>query len=223
MDKSAKLAQVRKSCNILEIVFKVVKIICIVGACICLVASILFGIFGNKVVSFSGDEFYSNAKIDLHVFDNEVFSYENGEITGPLAPIIKQSIEKSIKDELGTNATINFDNIFNGDYGPKAVDLLNGYVKWGMFVGLIFAAGMCALVAVLFWLIEGIFKQIKESDSPFTEAVLKKLRIVFICVPIIAFLTNGIWAGLIVALLCWAIYCIIDYGYALQIEVDETL
>ncbi|MBO4214562.1 MAG: hypothetical protein J5876_06245 [Lachnospiraceae bacterium] len=226
MDKNLKLAQVRKSCNVLEIMFKILKILCIVGASVCLIASICFGIWGNKVVSFSSDDngnFYSNTKIDLHVFDNELFTYEKGKISGPLAPFIKRSIEDSIEDEIGASSRIELEDIFDGAYGPKAADLLNGYVRWGLFLGLLFAGGMCCVVAVIFWLVEGIFKQIKESDSPFTDAILKKLRIVFIVISILALLTNGLWAGAITALLCWAIYCIIDYGYALQLEVDETL
>lgn len=226
MDKNLKLAQVRKSCNVLEIMFKIIKILCIVGACCCLVASIIFAVFGNKIVKFrngTDGDYSSNVHINIDVFDNEIVSFEDGKISGPLAPIIKRSIEESIEEEVGGSSQILLEDVFAGEYGPKAVDILNGYVRWGTFLGLIFAAGMCCVVAVIFWLVEGIFKQIKESDSPFTDAILKKLRIVFIVISILALLTNGIWAGAITALLCWAIYCIIDYGYALQLEVDETL
>ncbi|MCR5373846.1 MAG: hypothetical protein K6E39_00565 [Lachnospiraceae bacterium] len=226
MDKSIKLAQVRKSCNILEIVFKIIKIICIAAAGICLVASIVFAIFGNRIVSFRNgnpEERLSNINFNVDFFDNEILSLENGRLSGPLGPIVKRAIEEAIADESGINSRIHLDGVFEGEYGPEAVGVLNAYVRWGTFAGLIFAAGMCCVVAVIFWLVEGIFKKIKESDSPFTEEILKKLRIVFIVISILALLTNGIWSGAIVGLLCWAVYCIIDYGYALQSEVDETL
>ena len=225
MDTSKKLAQVRKSCNVLEIIFKIFKILCCVGAGICLVASIVFGILGNKVVKFDNGtgEYYSSAKINLHIFDNDIISYENGKLDGPFASILERALEDSIQDELGINGKVNLEGVFEGEYGENAVDLLNSFVKIGLFLGLLFAAVMCGIAAVIWWLIEGIFKEIKESESPFTESILKKLRIVFIVVSIFAFLMSGFWAGAITALLCWAVYCIIDYGYALQSEVDETL
>lgn len=220
MDTSAKLAQVKKSCNVLEIVFKVFKIVCIVGACICLVASIGFAIVGNRVVSFNNG---SGPKINVHFFDNDILSYENGKLSGPFAGIIEEALEDSIEDNLGIQGHVNLSNVLEGEYGPVATDLLNGYVRWGTFVALLCGALFACAVAFVFYLIEGIFKEIKDSESPFTEAILKKLRIAFILISVLALLGNGLWAGAITGLICWAVYCIIDYGYALQSEVDETL
>jgi len=225
MNTSTKLTQVRKSCKVLEIVFKILKIICIVGASMCLVASLIFGIFGNRVVWFNSGNgaANSNLRINLHLFDNDIISYEDGKLDGPFAPIIEKELEERIENELGIKGNVNLEGVFEGEYGEDAVDLLNAFTRIGMVLGMIFAAIFAGIAAVIWWLIERIFKEIKESDSPFTESILKKLRMVFIIISILPLFTNGIGAAIITALICWAIYSIIDYGYALQSEVDETL
>lgn len=224
MDTNTKLVQVRKSCKVLEILFKVLKIICIVGACMCLIGSLVCGILSNKIIKFNKEAGNStNYKIYLHLFDNDIISYEDGKLEGPFAPALEKAFEERIKDELGINGSVNLDGVFEGEYGENAVDLLNSFARIGMVLGMIFAAIMSAAAAVVWWLIERIFKEIKESDSPFTESILKKLKVVFIIISILPLFTNGVGAAIVTALICWAIYCIIDYGYALQNEVDETL
>ncbi len=86
------------------------------------------------------------------------------------------------------------------------------------------AAVFCAFAAAIFRAIWKIFVIIEESESPFHPEVLKKLKRIFIVLTIGAGLVTGIGTGLVLmGLVFWCIYCIMDYGMALQEEVDEIL
>ena len=87
----------------------------------------------------------------------------------------------------------------------------------------IFGGVICAMVAAVFDVIRRIFKIIKTSETPFTEAVLKKIRVLFIIISVEILLMVGLGDAAIVALICWSIYNILDYGFTLQKQVDETL
>lgn len=80
-----------------------------------------------------------------------------------------------------------------------------------------------AVFAVIFALIEKIFVTIDEEESPFTEKVLKTVKKLFIGIAVIMGLEVGIGLGLFLGLFFWCLYCILDYGFALQKEIDETL
>lgn len=87
----------------------------------------------------------------------------------------------------------------------------------------VFAAVMVAVMAVLFALLQKIFVIMEEEESPFSPAVLQRIKRVFIAIAVIMGIEVGIGIGLFLGLFFWCLYCILDYGYALQKEVDETL
>lgn len=78
-------------------------------------------------------------------------------------------------------------------------------------------------MAVIFMLIQKIFIIIEEEESPFSEKVLNKIKKLFIAIAVIMGLEVGLGIGLFLALFFWCLYNIMDYGYALQKEIDETL
>lgn len=223
METSAKLKSVRKSCNVLEIVFKVIKIMMIVAAGICLVTSLLVAIFGKNMLQFDGVINNKNVNFSLHLFDDNALSIHDGKVDGFLTPIFEKALEGAKWNDEDIHDIKSLEEALKGDIDIEDMAVANFAARW-IIAGSIFAAAvLTAAAAVIFWLIEKIFKDIKESESPFTEAIIKKLRIVFIVISVCALVFYGIANGLITALLCWALYCIIDYGYALQLEVDETL
>lgn len=87
----------------------------------------------------------------------------------------------------------------------------------------ILAAVILATLDVLFWMLVKVFKLIAKSETPFTQAILKRLKAVFILISIFLALINGIGAGIITACIGWSIYTIFDYGFVIQQEIDETL
>ena len=84
------------------------------------------------------------------------------------------------------------------------------------------ATVLLAVLAVLFNIIRKVFVEIKESDTPFTESIQKRLKITAILVTIMT-IFESIGLAVIVALSFWCVYCIFGYGIELQKNEDETL
>lgn len=85
------------------------------------------------------------------------------------------------------------------------------------------ATVILVVFAVIMGLIAKVFKVIETSESPFCDSVLKKLRSIFILLVVLTLLFESIGFAVMLALSFWCIYKIMDYGTALQLEVDETL
>jgi len=68
-----------------------------------------------------------------------------------------------------------------------------------------------------------IFEIIETSETPFSEDVTGKLRKVFIVLVVLVALFVDPGVALFMGLAFWCVYTIMDYGIALQQEVDETL
>ena len=141
------------------------------------------------------DEINSTISSSVDMSENFMTSFENSSDIGGL-------ITFSFNPERMMSA---------GEYGQVAA------------IYCIFGGVICAMVAAVFDVIRRIFKIIKTSETPFTEAVLKKIRVLFIIISVEILLMVGLGDAAIVALICWSIYNILDYGFTLQKQVDETL
>ena len=182
--KNEKIAAIKKSAKITATVVKVLRIIAIVGACICLVSGIVcLAMQGNA--------------------DNMEVLYENGNIR-ILSPISDGSFVFS-----------------NGGFEfLKGLHIDNLMVLAGLncFCG----AALLAVIAVVFLIIGRVFSEIKDSDTPFTESIQKRIRFAGILVTILVAM-ESIGTAVIVGLSLWCVYCIFGYGMELQKAEDETL
>ena len=97
--------------------------------------------------------------------------------------------------------------------------------EYGQVIGIFCVVGAftCAMVAIVFGLLSRVFKTIKASDTPFDEAVLKKIKKMFIVISVDILLLSGLGEAALAGLICWSIYNILDYGFTLQKQYDETL
>lgn len=112
--------------------------------------------------------------------------------------------------------------IFHYDMDPQEIRESGEYAQ--AFAIMCIAGGIAVGVfAVIFYLIQKIFVTIEEEESPFTEKVLITVKKLFIGIAVIMGLEVGIGLGLFLGLFFWCLYCILDYGFALQKEIDETL
>ena len=68
-----------------------------------------------------------------------------------------------------------------------------------------------------------IFKSLAQEETPFSENILKRLRNIFIIITVLIAAYLGVGLCIVGALLLWCIYSILEYGVALQTEVDELL
>lgn len=95
---------------------------------------------------------------------------------------------------------------------PNVIAALNA------FAACVIAAMVLAVVIIL----RKTFLEIRDSDTPFREEVLKRLKTLGVLVTIIA-LNYAAGVGLIIGLTFWCFYRIFDYGIELQKNEDETL
>ena len=80
--------------------------------------------------------------------------------------------------------------------------------------------GVCLFLLTAY---KKIFKDLIKEDNPFSDSILKRLRICSIVIVIILGVFAGIGAAVIIGLLLWCIHSVLEYGKALQTEVDEML
>ena len=78
------------------------------------------------------------------------------------------------------------------------------------------------IFTVLLHFVSRVFKEIKESDSPFRKSILKDMRVVFILITLLV-LQNSVLTGVMVGFALWCIYNVFGYGCELQQLSDETL
>ena len=125
------------------------------------------------------------------------------------------------------NKTINIHNFVDiGDIDAKGFAIVDAFNIKDPFlyagVNCFFAALLVALTLTAIIFLRNAFIAVETSDTPFTEEVLKKIKIAGIIVTVIT-CTASIGVAAIVGLTFWCIYCIFDYGTVLQKESDETL
>lgn len=87
----------------------------------------------------------------------------------------------------------------------------------------LFSAVTAGLAALLFHIFGQVFYAILNGESPFTEDILKKLKIDFILISLILLFSVGLGSAVVAAFLFWCLYNIFDYGCVLQRDADETL
>lgn len=121
-----------------------------------------------------------------------------------------------------TFSDVSIDGILHFDFDVSEL-ITEGLYAQAMAIYCSFAAIVCGFVAFLFGTLRRIFSVLEESESPFSEEVLGKLKAVFILFTVITALFEGIGIAILAGISFWCIYCILDYGTALQTEVDETL
>lgn len=78
------------------------------------------------------------------------------------------------------------------------------------------------LFAVLLHFVSRVFKQIKESDTPFRKSILKDMIVVFVLITLLV-LQSSIVTGVMVGFALWCVYSVFEYGCELQQMSDETL
>ncbi len=126
------------------------------------------------------------------------------------------------KDNI-TVSNIDYNNGFI--YFTSDLEHLAKRGHYGQIIGecLGFAAASCLIVSIILGLCKKVFIQVLASDSPFSPEVLRMLKKVFIIVAVAALLIRGFGLALLVGLAFWCVYRIMEYGAALQEEIDDTV
>lgn len=104
-------------------------------------------------------------------------------------------------------------------------EIPNGEIsRFSQFLGmnLLVMSIFITLMAVLLHFVSRVFKEIKESDSPFRKAILKDMTVVFVLITLLV-LQSSILTGVMVGFALWCVYSVFEYGCELQQMSDETL
>ena len=199
-EQEQKLANVRKSCDVARKVTKVFSILLIVATVLCLVAGITVFAVRDEINEHITVETYDDGLLRFR-FAGEGFDETTGYIT---------------MDDISSNGLIgvNFDLEKIASEG-KVAQLLMGECFGGFII--------CLITTAIYIMIQKAFILIKDSETPFHPSVLKRLKLVFVIITIAALLFSGVGTAVMGGIVFWCIYCILDYGFVLQQEVDETL
>ena len=110
------------------------------------------------------------------------------------------------------NFKLNFEEEFaQGNYATPVI--INCIVA-------IIMTGACYFLLAAY---KKIFKDLIKEDNPFSDSILKSLRICSIVIVIILGVFVGFGPAVVIGLLMWCIHSVLEYGKALQSEVDEML
>lgn len=77
-------------------------------------------------------------------------------------------------------------------------------------------------LAVISHFMGKIFKDIKESYSPFRPEIVRNFKVVFVLVTVLT-LRSSLLIGAVIGFSLWCVFQIFEYGCELQRQSDETL
>ena len=195
MEENIKLERIKKSCGVGEKVTMIFCIIAIVGCVLSLIAGFTILNMGKDFdAKFAAWNEYGHMSVGNSIGGIKML-HINLEDPSSLESDIP-AISEAIKDH------------------PYAVE-----VSMFAFV----AAMLTAIMAVLFKLIGSVFSLIRKEDNPFTDKVIRRIVIVMTVLSVIIFFSSGMGYGILVGILTWVVYTVLDYGRTLQIQSDETL
>ncbi|MBP5599654.1 MAG: hypothetical protein J6X48_05170 [Lachnospiraceae bacterium] len=86
----------------------------------------------------------------------------------------------------------------------------------------LYGSVIAVAISIAMSILRKTFIAVKESETPFNEDVLKKMRATGIITSVLVILSS-VGIGVCVALSFWCLYSIFSYGIELQKNEDETL
>ena len=196
-----KLANVKKSCDVARKVAKVLSIIMAIGTAFILICGLVMVVFKSEINTCVKLEHETNlGETMVHIYH----------------------LRGTTEHDLCT-LTVNESSCIVG-----TTYLVKKFIDKAMYAEamavMFFSVGVLfAIIAGIFNVIMKAFKLIEDSDTPFDGDVMKKLKTAFIIITVYTFFFVGVGVSILAGVMFWSIYCILDYGYVLQKESDETL
>lgn len=137
-------------------------------------------------------------------------------------------LRNPINDELYKaieSGALNKEDILSMGNGNAVVlqNLLDdGYISEALGITVITVGVIVICMAVVLHFVSKVFKDFRESYTPFTPGILKNLKITFVLLTLFT-LRSSLGIGVIVGLASWCVINIFEYGCELQKQSDETL
>ena len=194
-EENAKLAKIKKSCSVGKKITTILCIIAIVGCVTAMVAG---------VALLSNGERFEPEFVKL--VDEGKIDTSNG---------------------IGKANLVNIGSINVSDWESDIPAMQNMLKErpyttvYGIY--LIIVSLSIAVASVMMKLLSSVFGLIEKEDTPFTDAVIKRVTVVMIVLSGFLLLTAGAALGILCGAATWVIYTVLDYGKTLQVQSDETL
>lgn len=132
--------------------------------------------------------------------------------------IINEEIEKGVEN--GVLLQEQLMTGIEGEIGRKLIQ--DGYFAETAGAYVIAVGAMMICMAVVMHFIGKVFKEMKESYSPFTTNVVKNLKVSFVLITILS-LRSSLLIGAVIGFSLWCVLHAFEYGCILQKQSDETL
>ena len=115
------------------------------------------------------------------------------------------------------------EEFFTGLDSKLAADLmLDGYFAEAAGAYVIVVCAIMICLAIVMHFIGKVFREIKDSYSPFRPEIVKSLKIAFVLITILS-LRSSLLIGAVIGFSLWCVVHIFEYGCELQKQSDETL
>ncbi len=195
-----KLAKIKKSCKAAGTWCKVIAIISAVGAVISGISGIVLLVMRQTIEPMMIEDMNNGGKFTI------------SQSIGPMNFILMQADMRKLPMDALHSSIPGVQNLINQT--PYSVTM--ALILLSVFV--------CAgVVAFALFELYSMFHQIEKDSTPFSETVLKKLRVSLIVICVVTGIAVGVGFGLMLGVITWAILSIMEYGMYLQTQSDETL
>lgn len=143
-------------------------------------------------------------------------------LTGFLLIGIKEFINEEFAKDIESGEILS-EEFFKGIESVNAREsMLNGHMA-ETSAGYAFAgSGIMIYLAVIMYFMGKVFKEIRESYSPFRPKIVKNLKVIFVLITLIS-LRSSLLIGAVIGFSLWCVLNIFEYGCELQKQSDETL
>ena len=194
-EENVKLAKIKKSCRVGKKITSILCVIAIIG-CVCAMVA--------GIALLSNSERFEPEFAKL--VDEEKLSTSNG---------------------IGKASMFHIDSIDVNNWESDIPALQNALetrpytTVYGIYCIIISLS--IAVASLMMKLLSSVFGLIETENTPFTDAVIKRVTIVMIVISGFLLMTSGAVLGILCGVATWVIYTVMDYGKTLQIQSDETL
>ena len=201
-EENVKLENVIKSCKAAKVCSKIFFICFMVATVLTFISGIVL-IANRKNMDEKIKESVTNSNVskDISIGSFKFGTIDDGDI----------KVAESLKLESSIPALNEFFDE-NADSSSLVI---------GMYCLLV--AVICFVMTFAIWTISTVFETILKEGNPFADKVLKRILTSMIILTVILALTSGMGFAILLGLVTWAVYTIMDYGRLLKIQSDETL
>ena len=201
-EENKKLENALKSCKAVKICTTIMFAFLIVAACLTLISGITLFV-GKEKFDIEIENALKNGSMKT---DISIGSIKIGRIDGD---------DVKLADGLSLESSVPALNDFFAANRNSLSLIISAYCLLAFLI--------CAIMAVALGFVTSGFNTILKEGNPFADPVPKKILVAMIIVSCVIGSLTGIGFAVLMGLLTWAIYTILDYGRYLRVQSDETL